>query len=46
MWRLDLEWNGWVLSHADDSFETARVFALGSFESPEAAVRALDPRED
>lgn len=40
-WRVEREANGWVLSHADDAAETARAYAVGGFESPEAAVEAL-----
>jgi len=40
-WRIEREANGYVLSHADDSNETARGFALGAFNSPEAAVEGL-----
>lgn len=36
-WRVEREWNWCVLSHADDSTATNRVFALGEFQSPESA---------
>jgi hypothetical protein len=44
-WRIEHEADGYRLSHADDSAETLRVYALGSFDSAEAAVRALDRLE-
>jgi len=40
-WRIEREHEGYRLSHADDSGLTARVFALGSFATPKAAVDAL-----
>lgn len=40
-WRVEREANGWVLSHADDAAESARVFALGGSQTPESAVRLL-----
>ena len=40
-WRIEDEATGYVLSHADDATETARVLQLGGFPSPEAAVEAL-----
>lgn len=40
-WRVEREAGGYVLSHADDAAETARVLELGGFVSPEAAVSAL-----
>ncbi|WP_382307247.1 hypothetical protein [Herbiconiux sp. UC225_62] len=40
-WRIEHERGGYRLSHADDSSETARVFALGAFETPESAVDGL-----
>ncbi|WP_066041871.1 hypothetical protein [Herbiconiux solani] len=40
-WRVEHESDGYRLSHADDSAQTARVFALGAFEFPEQAVSAL-----
>jgi len=40
-WRIEHEQDGYRLSHADDTGLTARVFALGAFDSPEAAVAAL-----
>jgi hypothetical protein len=40
-WRVEPESDGYRLSHADDSRDTARVFALGAFPTAEAAVQAL-----
>lgn len=40
-WRVERETSGYVLSHADDDQETARGVALGVFETPDDAVRAL-----
>lgn len=40
-WRIELEADGYRLSHADDSRETARGYALRAFETPESAVEAL-----
>ena len=40
-WRIEREPDGYRLSHADDSSLTDTAFALGGFNSPEAAVRAL-----
>ncbi|GAA2250702.1 hypothetical protein N1031_20250 [Herbiconiux moechotypicola] len=40
-WRVEPEHDGYRLSHADDSGLTARVFAVGSFATAEAAVDAL-----
>ncbi len=40
-WRIEHESEGYRLSHADDSAQTARVFALGAFPAPEAVVAAL-----
>lgn len=40
-WRVEREADGYRLSHADDSAETARLFELGAFPTPEAAVAAL-----
>ncbi|WP_440711790.1 hypothetical protein [Herbiconiux sp. YIM B11900] len=39
-WRVERESDGYRLSHADDA-ETARVFDLGAFTGPEAAVAVL-----
>lgn len=41
-WRIELETDGYRISHADDGSETARVYSAGSFDTPEAAVRWLD----
>jgi hypothetical protein len=40
-WRIERESDGYRLSHADDSVELQRVFSLGAFETPDAAVSAL-----
>jgi hypothetical protein len=40
-WRIEREADGYRLSHADDSHETTRGYALGAFETPESAVEAL-----
>jgi hypothetical protein len=40
-WRIERESDGYRLSHADDSRETARGYALGAFVTPESAVEAL-----
>lgn len=40
-WRVEREAGSYRLSHADDSRETARGFALGEFATPESAVEAL-----
>lgn len=40
-WRVEHESDGYRLSHADDSSETARAYALGAFLTPETAVEAL-----
>ncbi len=40
-WRVEREADGYRLSHADDSNETARGYALGAFLTPESAVEAL-----
>jgi hypothetical protein len=40
-WRIEHEPDGYRISHADDAGETARVFALGAFTTPELAVSAL-----
>jgi hypothetical protein len=40
-WRVEHEATGWVLSHADDAAETARVLSLGAFATSEDAVKAL-----
>lgn len=40
-WRVEHEQDGYRLSHADDSRETARGYALGAFSTPESAVDAL-----
>lgn len=40
-WRIEHETDGYRLSHADDPSETARVFALGAFPTPAAAVNEL-----
>jgi hypothetical protein len=40
-WRIEHEWDGYRLSHADSFEETDRVFALGAFSRPEDAVDAL-----
>lgn len=40
-WRVEHEQDGYRLSHADDSRETARGYALGAFPTPESAVEAL-----
>lgn len=42
-WRVELEHDGYRLSHADDAAETTRVFALGPFATPEDAIEALRP---
>ncbi len=40
-WRVEHEDGGWVLSHADDPAETARVLGLGACETADSAVRQL-----
>jgi hypothetical protein len=40
-YRIEREGAGYRLSHADDAIETARVFALGEFVTPGAAIEAL-----
>ncbi|MCS5732434.1 hypothetical protein [Herbiconiux daphne] len=40
-WRVEREPDGYRLSHADNSAETARVFSFGAFQTPELAVQAL-----
>ena len=40
-WRVEHESDGYRLSHADDSDETRRIYALGPFRTPEDAVTAL-----
>lgn len=43
-WRIEYEADGYRLSHADDTTETARAFALGPSPTPEAAVELLRNR--
>jgi hypothetical protein len=40
-WRVEMEPDGYRLSHADDKALTSSVFDLGAFTTPEAAVQAL-----
>ncbi|QJU56276.1 hypothetical protein SCB71_21270 (plasmid) [Herbiconiux sp. KACC 21604] len=40
-WRIEREFDGYRLSHADDQDATHEVYALGSFSAPETAVEAL-----
>ncbi|WP_440708338.1 hypothetical protein [Herbiconiux sp. YIM B11900] len=40
-WRVEREWNGWVLSHADDGDLTDWAHNLGAFLTPTAAVQIL-----
>jgi hypothetical protein len=40
-WRIEHEHDGYRLSHADDAAETAALYQLGAFATPEDAVRAL-----
>jgi hypothetical protein len=44
-WRVEREADGYRLSHADDSSETQRVYDLGSFATPSAAVERLRDAE-
>jgi hypothetical protein len=40
-WRIEHELDGYRLSHADDATETAALYALGPFATPEDAAAAL-----
>jgi hypothetical protein len=40
-WRIEREFEGYRLSHADDSLQTELVFGLGAFETPDAVVTRL-----
>jgi hypothetical protein len=40
-WRIEYEADGYRLSHADDSYLTVIVYALGAFPSAEAALASL-----
>ncbi|QJU54313.1 hypothetical protein SCB71_14300 [Herbiconiux sp. KACC 21604] len=39
-WRIDKEWDGWAVSHADSNDVTAAA-GLRGYGTPEAAVDAL-----
>jgi hypothetical protein len=40
-WRIEHEHDGYRLSHADDAAETAALYGLGPFATPEDVVAAL-----
>lgn len=40
-WRVELEGDGYRLSHADDAAETVALYELGPFATPEDAAAAL-----
>lgn len=40
-WRIEREFDGYRLSHADDNLQSELIHGLGAFDSPEAAVERL-----
>lgn len=42
-WRIEHEHDGYRLSHANDAAETASLYELGPFATPEDAAAALTP---
>ncbi|MCS5735064.1 hypothetical protein [Herbiconiux daphne] len=40
-WRIEREWDGYRVSHADDRALSALAFELGAIATPEDAVDAI-----